>query len=328
MTNKNTTSETTRPILSVLLPADMPDTIRGVLARLRNQTISNQIEVVISTPDPHAFRTLEQKETAFTSVKIIAVDQLEPLGILRAGAVHAATAPFVFLGETHSFAAVDNWAELLVSRHHEGWAVVVPGFRNANPKHLLSWAGFLLDYGNWQEETPAGEIEYWPLNNASCKRQALLDQGDSLTQDLSYGDQLILALRDAGHKVFLEPTAVLAHLNLSRAQPWFDERLVAGILIARYRSQQWSFTKRALYTLASPLIAFILFARVLGPTRQIIGSKKLSLRILPIMLAGTIVQSLGEMIGYSHLISDAPSERRMTEYEIHKAKYTSSRIPE
>lgn len=324
MANKTQTADSSQADLAVLLPTDKPETIQGVLARLRRQTISKQIEVVITTPNPEAFAELKQRETAFAAIHVILINHLVPLGKARAEAVRAATATFVFLGETHSFAAVDSWAEKLVTKHREGWTIVVPGFKNANPGSSLSWAGFLLDYGSWLEESPPGEIEYWPLNNASCATAALIDQADLLEHGLSHGDQLLLALRERGHKVYLESMAVLSHLNLTRAGAWFDERWVGGVLVARQRSQSWTMARRILYVLASPLIGLVLFSRVLGPARRAIKRRKLSIGILAAMLAGTIVQGFGEMLGYTHLGSGLRSEQRMTEYEINKVRYVSS----
>ena len=59
--------------------------------------------------------------------------------------------------------------------------------------------------------------------------------------------------------------------------------------------------RRILYVLASPLIGLVLFARVFGPARRAIKRRELSVGVLAAMLAGTIVQGFGEMLGYTHL---------------------------
>lgn len=315
-------ASTHAPVMSVILPADCPETLRGVLRQLRIQTLASGLEIVIATSNPVAFEALRAGNDGFHSVKVLPMPEGFALGEARSLAVQAAGAACVFLGETHSFAAVPRWAELLVARHREGWAVIVPGFRNANPASRLSWAGFLLDYGGWLETEPAGEIEYWPLNNAACDRDAILRSTDNPAHALSYGDQLILAVRAAGHKVFLEPEAVLSHLNLSRLREWLDERFIAGHLIARARSAEWPWLQRWMHVLASPLIALVLFGRVCGSAWRTIRSRGLSMRILPLMLLGTFTQAIGELLGYARLGDFASSERRMTEYEIHKASYT------
>lgn len=309
------------PAMSIILPVDKPDTIRGVLNHLRKQTIANQLEIVLVTPDLSAFDELTTIQTQFHSLSLVEVPDLNSLGEPRALAVKAARAPCVFLGETHSFANVPEWAERLVARHRDGWAIVVPGFRNANSEHMLSWTGFLLDYGAWMDDQPAGEIDYWPLNNSCCDRAALLESADDLAHALSYGDQLILALRKSGHRVYFEPEAALSHLNVVRWKAWLDERWIGGHLVARHRSRDWSLAQRWAYVFASPAIAIVLFARVWRPTRHAMRRLNLPTAILPAMLLGAVTKALGELVGYTHFGSDEASERRMTEYELHKVNY-------
>jgi hypothetical protein len=308
------------PRLSVCLPTDKLETLRPVFARLREQTIAAAIEIVIATPEAAATRAGVVHESAFASVRVVEIGALVPLGSARAAAVRAASAPYVFLGETHSFAE-SHWAETLVTRLDEGWSVVVPGFANANPGSVLSWAGLFLDYGGWLQERPPGEIRYWPLNNSACRRAALLECDDDLERGLSYGDQLLLALRQRHHRVYFEPRASLLHLNISRLRFWIDERWVAGVLVARHRSRDWSRARRLAYVLASPLIPLVLFARVAPSAVATIRARRLPLAMLPAMLLGAVAHGLGELIGYARLGSVEDAEARMTEYEIHKAQY-------
>jgi len=310
------------PAMSVILPADKPDTIHGVLNHLKKQTIASHLEIVLATPSSSAFEELRATLSDFHSVSFVELRDLSSLGEARALALKAARAPCVFLGETHSFASVPEWAERLVARHREGWSVVVPGFRNANPGKLLSWAGFLLDYGGWMDDQPAGEIEYWPLNNSCCDRAAILESADDLRHALSYGDQLILAMQTAGHRVYLEPTAALSHLNISRWKEWLDENWIGGHLVSRYRSRDWSLTRRWVYVCASPAIAIVLLARVWRPAWRAKQRLGLSSAIMPTLLLGAIAKALGELVGYTHFGTDKASERRMTEYELHKVKYS------
>ena len=315
-------SSPTRPAprLSVCLPTDKLDTLRPVLSRLRAQTIASSIEVVIATPEIEATREAVADESAFASVRVVAVGALVPLGRARATAVRAATAPFVFLGETHSFAE-PGWAEALLVRHDEGWSVVVPGIANANPRGVLSWAGLLLDYGSWLQDRAPSELRYWPLNNSSCRRAALLECDDDLERGLSYGDQLLVALHTRGHRVYFEPRAVLSHLNISRFRAWLDERWVGGVLVARHRSRDWSRVRRAAYVLGSPLIPLVLFGRVARSAVATVRARRLPLTTLPVMLLGAVAHGLGELVGYARLGGAEGAEARMTEYEIHKARY-------
>jgi len=311
-----------RPAMSIILPADKPDTIRDVLNHLKKQTIASHLEIILATPFSSAFDELRPSLTEFHSVSVVELQDLSSLGVARAVAMKAACAPCVFLGETHSFASVPEWAERLVARHREGWAVVVPGFRNANPGRLLSWAGFLLDYGGWMDDQPAGEIEYWPLNNSCCDRAAILESADDLAHALSYGDQLILALQAFGHRIYFEPEAALSHLNISRWKEWLDENWIGGHLVARYRSRDWSLIRRWMYVCASPAIAIVLMGRIWRPAWSAIRRLDLPIAIMPTLLLGAIAKALGELVGYTHFGTHEASERRMTEYEMHKVKYS------
>lgn len=318
---EDTESDSEVPALSVILPTDSPGTVRGVLNHLGRQTIAGRLEVVLVTPNPAAFDRGDAGLAAFGWVNIVEVPDLESLGRARALGLEAARSPYAFLGETHSFARTADWAERLLARHREGWAVVVPGFQNANPGHLLSWTGFLLDYGGWLHDQPAGEMDYWPLNNSSCDRAAILGCAGDLAHALSYGDQLLLALAAAGHRVWFEPEAQLAHLNVSRWKEFLDEHWIGGHLVACFRSRDWPMLRRWAYAGAAPVIVVVLFARVWRPARQAIRRHRLSRAILPAMLLGTIARALGETIGYLRLGRLETSERRMTEYELHKQRY-------
>jgi hypothetical protein len=138
---------------------------------------------------------------------------------------------------------------------------------------------------------------------------------------LSYGDQLIRALASAGHRVFFEPAAELAHLNISRWKEWLDEHFIGGHLVAAYRSRDWPLTRRLAYAAAAPAIALVLFARVVRPAWQALRRNALPLRLVPTMLAGTTARAAGEAMGYLRLGSLETSEGRMTEYELHKQAY-------
>lgn len=309
------------PLLSVILPTDRPETVREVLNHLRKQTLAADIEVVLATPARHRFDLSDQALADFGAVNIVDVPDLKSLGAARARALEAARAPYAFLGETHSFANAPDWAERLLARHEEGWAVVVPGFHNANPARPLSWAGFLLDYGGWLHDRPAGEIDYWPLNNSSCARSAILGATTDAAHALSYGDQLIRALASAGHRVYFEPEAPLSHLNITRWRAWLDEHFIGGHLVAAYRSREWPRLRRWAYAAAAPAIAVVLFVRVWRPARQASRRNGLPLSVLPTMFAGTVAKAAGEALGYLRLGRLEASESRMTEYELHKQRY-------
>ena len=103
-----------------------------------------------------------------------------------ASRIVAASAPLVFIGETHAYPAPD-FAEVMLRTHEKDWDVVVPGFSNANPEGASSWGSFILDYGAWWDELPAREIHHAPIYNTVSKRSALLAFGERLEEAFSHG---------------------------------------------------------------------------------------------------------------------------------------------
>jgi hypothetical protein len=311
-----------RPELSVVLVTDRFATVRQVISRLRSHASRGRIEIVLVHP---AGRSLEPEAGAlegFAAVRCVEVEAISPLGRARAKGIHAATAPLVVVGETHSFPR-EGWAEALIAAHAEPWAVVVPGFGNANPESALSWAAFLRDYGAWAECLSPAEIGFLPPYNTAIKRDVLLGFGDRLALMVSQGDELASDLRSRGHRVWFEPAARIDHANVSQVGPWIRQRYVVGRVIASSRAARWSGFRRMLYICGSPLVPFVILARLAGSVRRVRRDRRLPLGTLPALVLGTVLSALGEMVTYAVGAAGDDVILRCDEYELHKLRYTS-----
>jgi hypothetical protein len=310
------------PRMSYVLVTDGFETIRSVVDRLREQTVRGQLELVLVAPSEEAVATGGGEFEGFGSVRVVPVDAPLALGDARAAGVRAASAPVVFIGETHSFPH-DRLAEALLEAHDGSWAVVVPGFGNVNPDDVLSWAGFLSDYGAWVAELPAGEMDYAPIYNASYRRSVLLELGDALGSALSQGDEMLIALREGEHRIYFEPAARIDHLNLSRPTAYVRERYGSGVLIAGERARRWPWRRRLLYLAGAPLLPAVYLSRVVSGVRTVRRSTRLPLGTSAAVLLGCVAKAAGEMTGYA-LGPRPAAEPRMAEYELHKAAYVST----
>jgi hypothetical protein len=237
----------------------------------------------------------------------------------RAAGVRATTAPLIFLGETHSYAH-PGFAAAVIAAHDGPWDVVVPGLDNGNPESALSWAGFLSDYGTWHRALAPGEIGSGPTWNVAYKRESLLALGDNLEHALSSGDELWSAFRAQGRRWYHAPDAPLEHVNVSRPRSWAHERYLAGFMVAANRNARWSLPRRVAYLLASPLIVIVLLSRLRTPLRAV-RSRQLPAGTMPALVAGVILRTLGEAVGYLGGAS-REHESQMEEFELHKLKYT------
>ena len=304
--------------LSVILATDSYSTIRRVVERWRRQDIRDQIEIVLVAPSSEAVSEALVHRDDFAGIQIV-TDPVTALPPARAAGIRAATAPLVFVGETHSY-PLPGFAKTIVESFSDGWSLVTPSFANANPKGVLSWAGFLSDYGRWAECLPAGEISEAPIYNAAYRTSVLVQLGDTLVAALSYGDLLSLTLRGGGHRVLFRPEATLEHVNVSRPWHWVKERFVAGLVIASSRVTHWSLVRRAAYIPGSILIPIVLFWRIMPGVLGTVRKKRLPWATIPVIVAGMIIKAAGEMAGYAGLGSRA-AVREMHKYEIYRFAY-------
>jgi hypothetical protein len=307
--------------MSVVVVTDHYRTIRRLIKCLREQTVRDRLEIVIVAPagvdldlDPEAL-------DGFAGVRVVEIARINPMSSGRAAGVRAATAPIVFIGETHSFPH-PGFAEALIAAHSEPWDAVVPGLSNANPESALSWASFLMDYGQWLDALPAGQIPGGPTWNVAYKKAVLLDLGDRLDGALSHGDELAVELHARGHRAYFEPSAKLDHANISQPFWWLQQRYLCGLLVASSRKARWPRSKRLMYICASPLIPFVVLSRLIRPLKSLARSGTLPLATAPLLVAGAITRTAGEVVGYARG-SGAHAQDRMDEYELHKLRFTS-----
>ncbi len=307
--------------MSVVVVTDHYRTIRRVVQCLRDQTVRDQLELVIVAPVGVELGLEPAALEGFAAVKVVEMPRIRPMSSARAAGVRASTAPIVFIGETHSFPHA-GFAEALIAAHSQPWDAVVPGLDNANPESAFSWASFLMDYGMWLERLPAGEIPGGPTWNVAYKKSVLLDIGDQLDSALSHGDELAVALQARNHRAYFEPAARLDHANISQPIWWFQQRYLCGMLVASGRKARWPRSKCLMYICASPLIPFVVLSRLIRPLKSLARSGTLPLATVPLLVAGAIARTVGEVVGYARG-PGGRSQDRMDEYELHKLKFTS-----
>jgi hypothetical protein len=309
------------PSLSVILPVDRFETIAPVVDRLKAQSVSDRIELILVTDAPRSLEDAVAALDGFASIRVVQPGPGRPISFARAVGVHAARAPVVCLGETHSYVRAE-WATGLLEAHRE-WDVVVPCFGNANPGTALSWAAFIQDYGDCGEGKPPGEPSEWPGHNVTFRRAFLQAFGDRLDAALHEGDALRRELRLRGGRARFAPHVRVDHLNVDKHKAWFHERFLRGLLIAAHRREPWPRRKRIAYALATPLIALVLMRRNWPALVRAFRSHRLPLATGPAWALGFLVRAAGEAVGYAWG-ARASASSAMDEYEIRKLAHTRS----
>ena len=312
--------------MSVVLPADRPETLRRMGAALAAQTARAALEVVVVRwpgawdDGPHL------EDDGFAAVRVVEMAAGTPLPEGRAAGARAATTPLVFFGETHAYPR-PGWAAAVLAVAASGrWQVVSSSFVNANPHGAVSWACFILDYGDYGEDQPAGAIPSAPIHKGAFPRADLLAFGDRLASALSSGDELPATLEARGRRAYFEPAACIEHLNMTRLGLWLRGRYLIGFLIGANRFERWSPARRALYVLLTPLIALVLLWRIRPVARRFARMERLPWGTWPAMLLGAIARAAGEAVGYAcgHLPS---MQARADEYELYESVYVGGSAP-
>lgn len=307
----------TDPRLSVVIVTDGFETIRKTVRHLRAQTVAAEIELVIVAPDGEL--ALDGDDLAgLHSHQVVRVGDIRSLSWARAPGVRVARAPIVALGESHCFPEPE-WAERFLARHAEGWAAVGPAIVNANPDGAVSWVNLLLDYGPWVAPTAGGELDDLPGHNSSYKKELLVEFGDRLETMLEAETILHADLRSRGHRLYQEPGARAAHINVTRTSSWIGERFQTGRRFASARSHTWPVWRRGVYAAGSPLIPLVRLRRLLrdvartrtGPELRPVGYALLAFALL--------VSAAGELVGYAFGSGD--SMYALSRIELHKERH-------
>jgi hypothetical protein len=128
-------------------------------------------------------------------------------------------------------------------------------------------------------------------------------------------------LRRRGHRLWLEPRARLAHLNVSRSSSWLAERFWTGRFFAAARSHGWPPGKRLLYVAGSPLIPLVR-ARRLAPVRRRCARRGPLPRLFgPALVLALAVSAVGELVGY--LLGPGGSKAELTRIELYRERYVT-----
>lgn len=305
----------TRPALAaiVVIP-DTYDTVRRTMSHLKAQTAAKRIEIILVVPSQQQLELDESELTCFHSWHVVEVGKVTSIGHGFVAGIRQSHAPIVALTEDHSFPDAD-WAKLLIAAHRQPWAAVGPSMRNGNPDNIVSQADFYQAYGEWSQPISSGSVRHLPGHNSSYKRDVLLAYGNKLGDLMQAESVLHRHLRAQGYKLRLESATCTSHLNFISWSSWIPLRYYTGRQFAATWSREWSWLHRLLFTVAFPLIPCVRLWRV---QKQVRRSQNLGflIRLLPAMLVGFLVESIGHMMGYLKGIGN--SVEKVSKYEFHR----------
>lgn len=306
------------PEMSVILvtPGSY-EAIRAVVDHLRAQTVHDRLELVIAAPRAADVDLRALRVGDFHAVRIVEVGPIDSTGRVRAIAVRQAAAGVVAIAEDHAFPE-PQWAEALIEAHRGPWAAVGPAVINANPYSPVSWADLVLNYGPFVDPCPAGEVDRVPLHHMAVKRAALLDHDQDLQALLEVEWVLTWSLRSRGHRLFVQPAARVAHLNMSRVSSFVRVQYFGGRAFGAVRVSywHWPFLRRLAYAAAAPAIVAVRLRRSMADMARLPRDTRRPRGVLPFLIVGLIVHTLGEAVGYLAGSGDAVRQKSALEFRV------------
>jgi hypothetical protein len=281
------------PALSYVIPCGTWRHVERVAACLLEQEEAASIELVLAGP-----ATLEDEIPAAVrerlwGVQVVEADQ-RSMHHARAAGMLAAKAPIAVIGETHCYPQA-GWAHAILAVFKDPqWGAAGPRIENANPATGLSWANLSLDYGPFLNPV-RGEARALPGQNSVVRTELLEPYRDDLGERMRMPYLFFCELHERGHRLFLEPAARSAHLNVTDRVAWLGERFGTGRMFAADRRMGWSLWRRAVYVLGAPAIPLVRARRALADLRRGGGPS----RAIPPLLTGLLASAVGEATGYA-----------------------------
>jgi hypothetical protein len=301
------------PALSYVIPCGTWRHVAKVVDCLLAQDEAGEIELVLAGPPALADEVPARAHEGFAAVTIVAAEP-ERMHDARAAGLLAAAAPWALIGETHCYPQ-PGWATAMLAAFRENaWDAVGPRIENANPRTGMSWANLALDYGPFLRPQ-RGEAQSLPGQNAALRTELLERYRADLGEHMRMPYVFFEELRAAGARLFLEPAARSAHLNVTDPHGWVLERIDVARLFAADRSAFWPRWRRAIYMLGSPAVPLLRGRRALRDLRDGGGPP----RALPWLLGGLLASGLGEAIGYAR--GHGPGQPRIFAVELDREAY-------
>jgi hypothetical protein len=179
-----------------------------------------------------------------------------------------------------------------------------------------------VHFGGTVEPAGGFEADYpGASHNMSYSRDALLELGAELGRRMLAETFLHEALRERGHRLWVEPAAATRHVNISTIgalirHAWLGGRLYGGL---RRSFGDWSLARRTIYAGGSPLIPLIRMRRTLREVHRAGHGGRLLPRALLPMFAILVVSAAGEATGY--VLGLGSTEPRYSALEVGRDRF-------
>lgn len=239
-------------LISIIVPAyQSQDTIAAALDSLLAQTRpADQLVVVDSSPDGVTSEIARHYEPRITL--ICSPERLYPHEARNLGAQRAIGDLLVFTDP--DIVAQPEWLAQIEQAYQATGHVIVGGV-DCEGRRWRDMGVHLCKFDNWLPGGPGRVLDVGPSINFSVSTAAFGEVG-GFPDDRMLGDTtLSWTLREAGHTLWFEPRAVVAHHHEQTVSSLFRERYRRGreFGLLRLRHDRWPLSRVLVWWLVSVL---------------------------------------------------------------------------
>jgi glycosyltransferase involved in cell wall biosynthesis len=234
---------------------------------------------------------------AFPWVRVVRRTERETVPDLRRRGMEVARGDIVAIIEEHCLAAPD-WLARAIEAHSGGDYGVVGGpVVDYNYKRLRDWVVYFCEYNNYFPPWREGESHDLGSANIAYSRAVLLKYKELLSCGYWEAGLHPRLLAD-GVKFRPVPTMVVYHRGPFNYGYYLRQRYWFSRAFAGARSRHLPASRKLAYSLASPLVPFLLLARMAQRvSRQHCRVSKF-VQSLPLLIPVLFVYVAGELVGY------------------------------
>jgi len=265
------------------------------LQSVKDQAEQCGAEVIVVACGPAKYA--ERLKQEFPWARVIPSLERETVPELRKIGVEHAKGAIIAIIEEHCLAAPD-WLPRIVAAHASGTygAVGGPVVDYAYPK-LRDWVVYFCEYNGYLPPWKDSDTDNLGSANIAYSREVLVKYKDLVSNGYWEAGLHPRLLAD-GVKFRAVPEMVVHHRGPFPYGYYLEQRYWFSRAFAGCRSRDLPFTRKLAYLAASPLIPFLLLARM---TRRIVEKNcrvgKFA-QVVPLLIPVLIVYVAGEFVGY------------------------------
>lgn len=268
-------------------------TIRQCLDALVKQAPSDTVEIVVVDASTDGSAEIARQ---FKQVKVIQEDSARLVPELWKKGIESTDGQSVAF-TTANFIPAENWVAELLALLQSDHAAVGGVFEKLAPDKLSQWAVYFLRYSAYQPSVSSGPAAQLAADNAVYRRW-VFEKYAGLLADGFWEHEVNRRLKLDGHSLFLTSSLKVSMGFFSPPAEFFRQRFLHGRSFGAERAALAPATRRIFYILASPLIPFVLLARVTRNVFKYSAHLVNFFLCLPWLLFYIMGWALGELSGY------------------------------